>query len=138
MWLGTKPIGLLSLAHITCQQVSSQSMQPILIVVLCSVPKMDCLHALVSIHKPDTICIWLCPDITAAEISRPGYSAVRLDRDRHTLSSLWLTSTMFSVHNLHGAGHPSAPNSTWLVNRVLFFCVSVQCAQLELSLAVLY
>jgi len=35
-------------------------------------PKMDCLHALVSIHKPDTICIvetWLCPDITAVEIS---------------------------------------------------------------------
>ena len=58
-------------------------MQPILIVVLCSVPKMDCLHALVSIHKPDTICIWLCPDITAAEISLPGYSAVRRDRDRH-------------------------------------------------------
>ena len=40
------------------------------------------IHALVSIHKPDAIRLWLCPDITAAEIL-PGYSAVRLDRDRH-------------------------------------------------------
>jgi len=32
------------------------------------------MHALVLIHKPYAICIvetWLCPDITAAEISLP-------------------------------------------------------------------
>ena len=76
---------------------SQLPIQPILIVVLCLFPKMDCLHALVSIHKPDAICIWLCPDVTAAEISLPGYSAVRLDRDRHgggIILFVAITSTM--------------------------------------------
>jgi len=60
---------------------------------------MDCLHALVTTHKPDAIClveIWLCPDITDAEISLPGYSAVRQDRDRHSDGIILFVADIYS------------------------------------------
>ena len=49
--------------------------------------------------KPDAIkfCIWLCPDITAAEISLPGYSAVRLDRDRHGGGIILFVADIYNV-----------------------------------------
>jgi len=93
-------------------------------------PKMDCLHALVSIHKPDAICIvetWLCPDITAVEISLPGYSAVRLDRDRHGGGIILFVADIYNVKVLQ-----QGPLD------LEFLLVSVQCAQFKLSLAVLY
>ena len=93
-------------------------------------PKMDCLHALVSIHKPDAICIvetWLCPDITAAEISLPGYSAVRLDRDRHGGGIILFVADIYNVKVLQ-----QGPLD------LEFVLVSVQCSQFKLSLAVLY
>ena len=123
---------------------------------------MDCLRALVSIHKPDAIHLWLYPDITAAEISLLGYSAARLDRDRHgsgiilfvadilqcespatgsVFLRLGISSCVCSVCTINKdrAGHPSAPQ-LYLAGQLCFFCVcvSVQCAQFELSLAVLY
>ena len=61
---------------------------------------MDCLHALVTIHKPDAICIveiWLCSDITAAEISLLGYSAVRLDRDRHGGGDILFVADIYNM-----------------------------------------
>ena len=80
------------------QHVSiSLPIQPILIVVLCSFPKMDCLRALVSIHKPDTIHLWLYPDITAAEISLLGYSAARLDRHRHSSGIILFVADIYNV-----------------------------------------
>jgi len=90
-------------------------------------PKMDCLHALVSIHKPDAICIvetWLCPDITAVEISLPGYSAVRLDRDRHGGGIILFVADLYNVKQ--------GPLD------LEFLLVSVQCAPFKLSVAVLY
>ena len=84
---------------------------------------------------------WLCPDITAAEITLPGYSAVRLDRDRHggaiilfvadilqcespaigsVLLRLRISSCVCSVCTINKEQYP---NSTWLANR--FICVSV-------------
>jgi len=93
-------------------------------------PKMDCLHALMSIHKPDAICIvetWLCPDITAVEISLPGYSAVRLDRDRHGGGIILFVADIYNVKVLQ-----QGPLD------LEFLLVSVQCAQFKLSLAVLY
>ena len=92
--------------------------------------KMDCLHALVSVHKPDAICIvetWLCPDITAAEISLPGYSAVRLDRDRRGGGIILFVADIYNVKVLQ-----QGPLD------LEFLLVSVQCAQFKLSLAVLY
>jgi len=93
-------------------------------------PKMDCLHALVSIHKPDAICIvetWLCPDIAAVEISLPGYSAVRLDRGRHGGGIILFVADLYNVKVLQ-----QGPLD------LEFLLVSVQCAQFKLSLAVLY
>jgi len=48
---------------------------------------------------PDAIClveIWLCPDITAAEISLPGHSAVRQDRDRHSGGIILFVTDIYS------------------------------------------
>lgn len=83
-----------------------------------------------SIHKPDAICIvetWLCPDITAVEISLPGYSAVRLDRDRHGGGIILFVADIYNVKVLQ-----QGPLD------LEFLLVSVQCAQFKLSLAVLY
>ena len=51
------------------------------------------------IRKPAAICIvetWLCTDITAAEIL-PGYSAVRLDRDRHGSGIILFVADIYNV-----------------------------------------
>ena len=87
------------------------------------------IHALVSIHKPDAIRLWLCPDITAAEISLLGYSAARLDRDRHGSGIILFVADIYNVKVLQQG------RSSWDLE---FLLVSVQCAQFELSLAVLY
>ena len=81
-----------------------------------------------SIHKPDAICIfetWLCPDITAAEISLPVYSAVRLDRDRHGDGIILFVADIYNVKVLQ-----QGPLD------LEFLLGSVQCAQIKLSLAV--
>ena len=49
-------------------------------------PKIDHLSALCLASDPDIVCIvesWLCNEITDSEIALPGYSLVRLDRNRH-------------------------------------------------------
>ena len=49
-------------------------------------PKLDELHALCDIERPEVVCItetWLCGDIGESEFSIPGYSCVRCDRNRH-------------------------------------------------------
>ena len=49
-------------------------------------PKLDELHALCYIERPEVVCItetWLCDDIGELEVSIPGYSCVRCDRNRH-------------------------------------------------------
>ena len=49
-------------------------------------PKLDCLAASCLASSPDVFCIvesWLSPDIIDSEISIPGYSVTRLDRNRH-------------------------------------------------------
>ena len=70
---------------------------------------------------------WLCPDITAAEVSLPGYSAVRLDRDRNGGSIILFVAEIYNVRVLQ-----QGPLD------LEFLLVSVQCAQFKLSLAVLY
>ena len=115
----------ISCSYNTLKQAHSQSSLFSLLYynARCLLSKIDCLHALLLIHKPDTICIvetCLCPDITATVISLPGYSAVRLDIDMVVaLSYLWLTS------------------ETWKsCNRALltsFLLVSGQCAQFQLA-----
>ena len=68
-----------------------------------SLPQNGLLHALVSIHKPDAIFIvetWFCPDITAAEVSLPGYSTVRVDRDRHGSSIIIFVADINNVRIL--------------------------------------
>ena len=66
------------------------------------------IHALVSIHKPDAIRLWLCPDITAAEISLLGYSAARLDRDRHGSGIILFVADIYNVKVLQ-----QGPLETW-------------------------
>ena len=78
---------------------------------------MDCLHALVSIHKPDAICLWLCPDITAAEISLPGYSAARLDRDRHGGGIILFVADIYNVKVLLRLGISSCVCSVCTINK---------------------
>ena len=116
------------------------------------------IHALVSIHKPDAIRLWLCPDITAAEISLLGYSAARLDRDRHGSGIILFVADIYNVKvlqqgrsswdlefllvsvqcaQLTRSRRPQCP-PTLLGWPTVFFFVSVQCAQFKLSLAVLY
>ena len=49
-------------------------------------PKLDELHALCDIEKPEVVCItetWLCDDIGESEASIPGYNCIRCDRNRH-------------------------------------------------------
>ncbi len=49
-------------------------------------PKFDELSAINSLHSPDIICIvesWLSPDISDSELSLPGFSIFRRDRNRH-------------------------------------------------------
>lgn len=48
-------------------------------------PKIDELHALVTVEQPQVICIvesWLADDIADNEISIVGYQVFRLDRNR--------------------------------------------------------
>ena len=91
---------------------------------------MDNLHALVTLHQPDAVCIvesWLCPDIAAAEISLPGYNTVRLDTDRHGGGIVLFVADVYNVKVLQ-----QGPLD------LEFLLVSVQCAHFRLSLAVLY
>ena len=49
-------------------------------------PKFDELSAINSLHSPDIICIvesWLSSDICDSELSLPGFSLFRRDRNRH-------------------------------------------------------
>jgi len=49
-------------------------------------PKIDHLSSLCLASDPDIVCIvesWLCNEITDSEIALPGYSPVRLDRNRY-------------------------------------------------------
>ena len=49
-------------------------------------PKLDELHALITIKTPHIVCIvetWLSSDILHNELQLPGYQVLRLDRDRH-------------------------------------------------------
>ena len=49
-------------------------------------PKLDELRLLTICHSPDVICIvesWLAPDILDSELTLPGYTVFRLDRNRH-------------------------------------------------------
>ena len=49
-------------------------------------PKIDALHAVVSVEEPDVICIvetWLSNDIDDIEIEIPRYDVVHKDRNRH-------------------------------------------------------
>ena len=66
-------------------------------------------------------------DITAAEISLPGYSAVRLDRDRHGGGIILFVADIYNMKVLQQGPFD-----------LEFLLVSAQCAQFKLSLAVLY
>ena len=61
------------------------------------------------------------------EISLPGYSAVRLDRDRHGGSIILFVADLYIVKVLQ-----QGPLD------LEFLLVSVQCMQFKLSLAVMY
>ena len=94
------------------------------------IPKLDNLHALVNLHKPDAICIvesWLCPNIAATEIGLPGYNTVRLDRDRHGGGIVLFVSDVYNVKVLQ-----QGPLN------LEFLLVSVQCAHFRLILALFY
>ena len=91
---------------------------------------MDNLHALVTLHQPDAICIvesWLCPNITTAEIGLPGFNTVRLDRDRHGGGIVLFVADVYNVKVLQQGPFD-----------LEFLLVSEQCAHFRLSLAVLY
>ena len=58
-------------------------------------PKFNELCALVETYTPDLVCIvetWLCEDINNSELAIPGYSIIRLDRNRHG-GGVWVYSS---------------------------------------------
>ena len=93
-------------------------------------PKMDNLHALVSLHKPDAIAIvetWLSPEIGDSEVAIPNYQLIRRDRDRHGGGIIVYVADRYSVKLLNKGSLDFE-----------FMSISVHCQNYKACLCVLY